>query len=62
MFVAMIFHKDSHNPHLCSARAARVAPFKSKEVAIRAIERTGKEGYIKQLGIGIPVWHNVGTL
>lgn len=59
MFYAMVFHKDPYNPQLSTVRALRVAPYREIGAAIRAIERVGHTGYIKQLGIGKPVWNNV---
>lgn len=61
MYYAMIFHKDVYNPQMSSVRPARVAPYKTMTAAIRAVERVG-HGYIKQLGIGKPVWTNVKGL
>lgn len=42
----------------CAVRAVRVKPYKSLDMARKAVERAGK-GYVKRLNCPIPVWSNV---
>lgn len=42
-----------------SVRAVRVKPFKSLEAAVKALLKTGNEGYVKQQGQLRPVYHNL---
>lgn len=42
-----------------SVRAVRSKPFKSLDAAVRALLKTGNEGYVKQQGQLRPVYHNL---
>jgi len=56
MFYAMKFTPTGWKTD--TVRAIRVRPYKSLELARKAVERAGK-GYVKKLNNAIPVWSNI---
>ncbi len=56
MYYAMKF--TSTGWQTSTVRAVRVKPYKSLDLACKAVERAGK-GYVKRLNCPIPVWSNV---
>lgn len=60
MYYVHVFHKDPTNG-LSNVRMLRTKPFRTLEIARMAISKSGKEGYIKQVGHSVPVYHNVRT-
>lgn len=57
MFTAMKFEPTGFNDNVV-VRAVRTKPFKTEQAARSAVVRSGREGYVKQVGHSIPVWHN----
>ena len=55
MFYSMQFIRNEWGNY--SVRAVRREAFKSLQSAIKAL--SGKEGYVKQLGVAVPIWSNV---
>ena len=56
MFYAMKFTPTGWKTD--TVRAIRVRPYKSLELARKAVERAG-QGYVKKINHPIPVWSNV---
>ena len=55
----MVFYKNEFG--FSNARALRKPPYKTLKGAIKAIERSGLQGYIKELGKSLPVWQNLAN-
>lgn len=58
MYQSMQYIPISHSDNV-SVRAVRAKPFKSLDAAVRALLKTGNEGYVKQQGQLRPVYHNL---
>ena len=58
MYQSMQFIPTGFNNNVMP-RAVRVKPFKSLDAAVRALLKTGNEGYVKQQGQLRPVYHNL---
>lgn len=60
MYTAMIFLTDPMTG-MANVRALRAKPYRDLEVAKQSIIRSKYEGYVKQVGHPVPVWHNLPT-
>ena len=58
MYSAMQFVPTGFNDNVV-VRAVRTKPFKSFDSAVRALNRTGREGYVKMVGHSRPVYNNL---
>ena len=60
MYVPMIFIGNPWD-RTVTVRAARVRPLKSLSAAKALVEKNIRGGYVKQLGVKIPVFHHIGV-
>lgn len=58
MFTAMKFEPTGFNDNVV-VRAVRTKPFKTMGAAVRALNRTGREGYVKMVGHSRPIYNNL---
>lgn len=59
MFYTMVFYKNEFG--FSNARALRKPPYKTLKGAIKAIQRSGLQGYVKEHGKSLPVWQNLAN-
>ena len=57
MYYAMVFIMNEYGGF--NVRALRSSGYKSLNTAINAINRSKKQGYVKQLNVSKPVWNNL---
>ena len=57
MYYAMKFITDDFNNVI--VRPVRVSSFSKLSQARKALEKSGKQGYVKKLGEQVPVWSNL---
>lgn len=60
MFYGYVFHQDPTTSRYTSRRKG--APSDNLQSVIRAVEKSGNEGYVIKLGQKKPVWNNVKNI
>lgn len=57
MFYAYVFHQDPTSKNFTVRRTGSMK--KDAQAAIRAVEKSKKEGYVVRQGARKPIWHNL---